>query len=152
MPVEPESPKGNKLRGLIVDDSPLIRLILKRLLSERHYECDEAKDGPEAIAAFNRHWRERRPYHLICLDYRMPGVDGLGVLTHIRDTEAHSGLPHRAEVIMVTADDARETVTRMIEAGVDGYLLKPVDRARFQEYSKRKLGKTARGRRSIAAD
>jgi len=109
------------IRALVVDDEPLARQRLCRLLQE---EPDveivgECADGGDAVATI----RARRP-DLIFLDVQMPVLDGFGVL------EALGGDPLPA-VIFVTAYD--RYALRAFEYNALDYLLKPFDRERFRK-------------------
>ena len=114
-----------KIRTLIVDDEPLVRLGLRRLL-ERHAqfeligECGDGRSAVEAVA--------RLEPELLLLDVRMPGLDGFEVL------EALTGerLPH---VIFVTAHE--EFAVRAFDVHAVDYLLKPFARDRFEETLRR---------------
>ena len=105
------------IRAVIVDDEPLARKRLRRLLAA-HGEIeivDEAGDGDAA----RRLVEETRP-DLIFLDVQMPGLSGFDVLSQLR---------HRPRVIFVTAHD--EFAVRAFEEQALDYLLKPVEPARL---------------------
>lgn len=107
------------MRVLVVDDEPLARERIVRLLSGRPpvREVIEAIDGPAAIEAI----RTRKP-DLMFLDVQMPGVDGFGVLRAV-------GLDHLPAVVFVTAFDAH--ALRAFDVHAVDYLLKPYDTDRF---------------------
>lgn len=107
------------MRVLVVDDEPLARERIVRLLSGRPpvREVIEAPDGPSAIEAI----RTRKP-ELMFLDVQMPGVDGFGVLRAV-------GLDKLPAVVFVTAYDAH--ALRAFEVHAVDYLLKPYDTDRF---------------------
>ena len=109
------------IRALIVDDEPLARQRLLRLLKD---EADvevigEAGDGGEAVAAI----RAEKP-DLVFLDVQMPVLDGFGVLEALGE----ENLP---AVIFVTAYD--RYALRAFEYNALDYLLKPFDRERFKK-------------------
>jgi DNA-binding NarL/FixJ family response regulator len=104
-----------KIRVLVVDDHPLMRIGLR---SQIDAEPDlqvvaEAGDGPSAIAAHEEH----RP-DITLLDLRLPGMDGPQIITIIRKRDP------QAKVIILTTYDADEDVYRAVQAGARGYLLK----------------------------
>ncbi|MGD8378321.1 MAG: LytTR family DNA-binding domain-containing protein [Gammaproteobacteria bacterium] len=111
----------NQVRTLIIDDMPLARGRVRRLLAGRsEFEIiGEAGSGPEAV----RRIRDDRP-DLVFLDVQMPGMDGFQVIDAIR----HDHLP---AVIFVTAHD--EHAIRAFEVHALDYLLKPLDRERFDK-------------------
>jgi two-component system LytT family response regulator len=109
-----------KIRTLIVDDEPLARERLRKLLeAEPDVEIvGEAGDGREAAAAI-----ERAQPDLVFLDIQMPELDGFGVVETIRTART-------PEIIFVTAFS--QHALRAFEVHALDYLLKPFDRERFQ--------------------
>lgn len=103
------------IRVLLVDDDPLVRSALRLLLgSAPDLEVvGEAGDGSEVDAAVTT----TRP-HVVLMDLRMPGVDGIVATTTVR---ARNDAPH---VIALTTWDVDEAVLRALEAGAAGFLLK----------------------------
>jgi two-component system, response regulator PdtaR len=103
-----------KLRVLIADDDPIIRLDLKQMLENLEYEVvAEAGDGQQAVELAKEHQPD------ICiLDVKMPVMDGIDAVTHITEAEI-------APTILLTAYSDRELVDRAKDAGVFAYLVKP---------------------------
>ena len=101
---------------LSVDDSKTIRIIVGRAF--RAYDCQvcEATNGEEGLAAAAR----ERP-DLIILDITMPVMDGVTMLTQLKQTEGLKAIP----VIMLTAESGRENVLQIAKLGVRDYLVKP---------------------------
>jgi two-component system LytT family response regulator len=128
------------VRAFIVDDEPLARRRLRDLCArEPGFEVvGEAGDGAAAVAAI----RESRP-DLLFLDVHIPELDGFGVLARL-------AVPVPA-IVFVTAYD--EYALRAFEVNALDYLLKPFDRARFQETIRRARAALARddGRDKLAA-
>jgi two-component system chemotaxis response regulator CheY len=120
------------VRTLIVDDSPIIRLLLQRLLIS-YGECESAKDGQEAIDAYTRHLSADPPFDLVCLDLGLPKIDGMEVLEKIREIEAKNGWPVRSRVLVITAS-TELSQGEVMRQGADGYLLKPIDNERLVKY------------------
>jgi response regulator NasT len=101
-------------RILIAEDETIIRLDLRELLERAGFEvCAEARDGEEAIELA----REQEP-DLALLDVKMPRLDGIEAARRILDERP---IP----IVMVTAYGEEELVSRAVEAGVFGYLVKP---------------------------
>ncbi len=102
------------MRILIAEDETIIRLDLKALLEQQGYEvCGEARDGEEAVMLA----RTLEP-DLALLDVKMPKLDGIDAARRILDERP---IP----IVMVTAYGEEEIVSRAVEAGVFGYLVKP---------------------------
>ena len=110
--------------AVIADDEPLARERLRQLLA-RHtgwHVAAECRTGPEAVDAILAH----RPA-VVFLDIRMPGLDGLEVADAIAgdDSQADAG----PAIVFVTAYD--EFALRAFDVSAADYLLKPIDRERF---------------------
>ena len=102
------------VRVLIAEDETIIRLDLKELLERAGFDvCAEARDGVEAVELA----RAERP-DVAVLDVKMPRLDGIEAARRILDERP---IP----VVMVTAYGQEELVSRAVEAGVFGYLVKP---------------------------
>lgn len=104
------------MKILSVDDSRTIRLIVGRAL--RPYDCTlcEASNGEEGLAAAAR----EKP-DLILLDVTMPVMDGVTMLTKLKENPELKTIP----VIMLTAESGRENVLHIAKLGVRDYLVKP---------------------------
>ena len=102
------------MRILIAEDETIIRLDLRELLERAGFEvCAEARDGAEAVELA----RAEQP-DLAVLDVKMPQLDGIEAARRILDERP---IP----IVMLTAYGQQELVSRAIEAGVFGYLVKP---------------------------
>jgi two-component system chemotaxis response regulator CheY len=123
------------VRTLIVDDSPIIRILLKNMLTG-YGECELAKDGREAMDAYDRSLRESLFFDLICLDLGLPTISGIEVLRQIREREAQNGSPVKARVLIITASSESSEVESLKGHGADGYLIKPIVKERLIEYVK----------------
>jgi len=102
------------MRILIAEDETIIRLDLKQLLERAGYDVvAEAKDGEEAVALA----RSEEP-ELAILDVKMPKLDGIEAARRILEERP-------VPIVMLTAYGQQELVSRAVEAGVFGYLVKP---------------------------
>jgi two-component system, response regulator PdtaR len=102
------------MRILIAEDETIIRLDLRGLLEQAGFEvCAEARDGLEAVELA----RSAEP-DLAVLDVKMPRLDGIEAARRILDERP---IP----IVMLTAYGQDELVSRAVEAGVFGYLVKP---------------------------
>ena len=119
-----------RVRILVAEDETIIRLDLKELLERSGFDvCAEAKDGLEAVELA----RSEQP-DLAVLDVKMPRLDGIEAARRILDERP---IP----IVMLTAYGQDELVSRAIEAGVFGYLVKP-----FREQDLLPAIRTARAR------
>ena len=101
-------------RCLIVDDEPRLRQVLARLMRGDGFDCAEAGSGVEALEAL-----ERTPVPLLLTDLRMPRMDGLELLRHVRDR-----YPDTA-VVMITAVADVDSAVQALSLGATDYLTKP---------------------------
>jgi two-component system response regulator MprA len=99
---------------LVVDDDPKLLSMLQRTLRYEGFRVLTATNGNEALAEV----QARRP-DVVVLDWLMPGLDGIGVLTRLRAAD------DKTLVLMLTARDAVENRVEGLEAGADDYLVKP---------------------------
>jgi AmiR/NasT family two-component response regulator len=101
-------------RVLIAEDETIIRLDLRALLERAGFDvCAEARDGEEAVELA----RSEQP-DVALLDVKMPRLDGIEAARRILDERP---IP----IVIVTAYGEQELITRAVEAGVFGYLVKP---------------------------
>jgi two-component system sensor histidine kinase/response regulator len=118
--VEQVGPLLTGIRVLVVDDNEVSREILAEMLRFFQLEVGIAADGQAALDALAT---ASNPYDLVLMDWRMPGMNGDEATRRIH---AEATIPHQPKVVMVTAY-GREDVIRLAEqAGVDGFLIKPV--------------------------
>lgn len=102
---------------LVVDDEPMIRRVMHRLLSREGYRITLTSCGTEALEALGQ-----EDFDAVISDISMPGGDGLSLLEGIRMRQLD--LP----VILVTGVPTTESAMRAVRLGAVGYLGKPVDR------------------------
>jgi len=118
------------MRILVAEDETIIRLDLRDLLERAGFDvCAEAKDGEEAVELA----RSAQP-DLAIMDVKMPRLDGIEAARRIL---AERPIP----IVMLTAYGQDELVSRAVEAGVFGYLVKP-----FREQDLLPAIQTARAR------
>ena len=109
---------------LVAEDNATNRLVIHQLLSRMGYACEVADNGAAALALYERH-----PYGLLLTDFHMPEMDGFELTARIRAIEAGSPTPGRPRlpIIALTADALTGTEQLCLDAGMDGYLTKPVN-------------------------
>ncbi|MFH1747674.1 MAG: SpoIIE family protein phosphatase [Planctomycetota bacterium] len=105
-------------RVLVVDDDRECRELLEEVLTPSGYEVTPAHDGEHALELI-----EPKRFDVILLDISMPGLDGFGVLRHVRHSYSRTELP----IIMVSGRGERDLVVRALEAGANDYVTKPYD-------------------------
>ena len=117
-------------RVLIVDDVPLNRKMLKRLLETRKYACEEAVDGQHAVDVIRESLIEGESSHydIITMDFQMPVMDGV-TATHIIRQLGFKGL-----IIGVTGNAVTEDVNALLRNGANKVLLKPLSIKDFDDY------------------
>jgi two-component system, cell cycle response regulator DivK len=109
----------NNNRILYIEDNYQNRRLVKRLLSKKGYEILEAEEGLQGIAIAAR----ERP-DLILMDINLPGIDGMEATSRLKSSPDLSHIP----IIAVTAQAMRGDRERIIAAGCDHYLQKPIDK------------------------
>lgn len=105
-------------RILSVDDSAIVRIMIKKGVEAMGYGFLEAADGQEALAILAREFKE---ISLILLDWNMPGMNGMEFLNIIKADKRYQGIP----VMMVTTESEKTSIVKAIQAGVANYMLKP---------------------------
>lgn len=121
------------LRVLLVEDDFVSRILLHTFLS-RHGECHIAVNGREAVEAFRSAADRGEPYQLICMDIRMPEMDGREAVRQIRAIEESVGTLSTlgAKIFMITTVREIKEVTLCFRELCDAYLVKPVDLGELQ--------------------
>ena len=116
-------------RVLVVDDYQVNRLIAREMMMSCGAEVGEAESGEQALAAVHEARDSGRPYQIILLDMRMPGMDGLEVARRIREDH----LPVEPLILMLSSDDLKPQIERLREIALDAYLVKPITRKELFE-------------------
>jgi two-component system, NtrC family, response regulator AtoC len=116
---------------LVVDDEVGIRESFEAVLS-KEYDLLFASNGPEALRIVSS-----RDVNLMLLDIRMPGMDGLEVLRHVKE------LSEQTEVVIVTAVKSLKTAIEAIKLGASDYITKPFDALEILSLIKRVVEKQA---------
>jgi two-component system NtrC family response regulator len=105
-----------KARILIVDDELGMCEFLRFLLEENGYQVDVAHSGDQALAIL-----DREPFDLVLADIRMPGLDGLEMLRHLREADEETA------VIVMTGYSSLDSAIKAIKYDASDYLTKPFD-------------------------
>src|SRR4029078_6046404 len=103
-------------RILVVDDDPTFRMTTAALLEADRYHVDTAPDGQQAVEQL-----KDRPFDLLLVDLRMPGIDGISLVEALRLWGR--GVP----ILMISGFGTVDSAVRALQTGVDDFLLKPVE-------------------------
>ena len=124
--------KDGELRVLVVEDDFTSRMLLQTLLL-KFGTVHIAVDGMEAIKAFCAARQSGQAYDLICMDVRMPEMNGMDALERIRMIEKQASVEPSAavKIFMTTAVRDLKTVSGSFRALCDAYLAKPLDSAKL---------------------
>jgi two-component system chemotaxis response regulator CheY len=108
---------------LVVDDSPVIRKIVRRILDGLRLQTSEAADGKQALDACSYQMPDA-----ILVDWNMPVLDGLGFLKRLRQMPGGE----RPKVIFCTSEYDIAHIASAMHAGADEFMMKPFDREMVQ--------------------
>ncbi|MDR2479438.1 MAG: response regulator [Treponema sp.] len=111
---------------LVVDDSRIMRNIVKNTFSLMKIPCDfvEAANGQEALTQL-----QNQKIDLILLDWNMPQLSGIDFLKQVRAKPEYANLP----IIMVTSEAAKYNVIEALKAGATDYIIKPENEKNFRD-------------------
>jgi signal transduction histidine kinase/CheY-like chemotaxis protein len=119
--------RSERRRVLVVDDHPVNREVLVRQLDLLGLAADSVNDGVEALEA----WAAGQ-YIAVLADVHMPRMDGYELAARIRKAEAQGHKSGRTPIVAVTANAMKGEEERCIDAGMDAYLVKPVNVERLR--------------------
>lgn len=105
---------------LVVDDSSVVRKVARRIFEGFDFTVSEAEDGAQAVEICRRAMPD-----IILLDWHLPAMEGIDVVTSVRKLD--KGREPKVLFCVSEADVAQ--IAKALRAGVDDYILKPFDRA-----------------------
>ena len=108
---------------LLADDDAMLRLLATSILESGGYRVRQARDGTEALAII----AAGEDVALVVTDLRMPGLGGDGLVLQLRSRIQTAMLP----IIVLTGSDEYDTEAKLMDAGADDYIRKPIDPPRF---------------------
>ena len=115
------------LKVLVAEDNLVNQKLMRTLLERWNHEVVLARDGQEALAHY-----EQGDFDIILMDIQMPMMSGLEATRIIREREAALPARRRIPIHALTADALEEQIHAGLQAGLDGYLTKPINRTRLQ--------------------
>lgn len=117
-------------RILVIDDFETMRQLMRNAFIDLGYfNIDDAINGVEASVLIKKAFHENDPYQLIFCDWNMPEMNGLELLMNLQNDYLLKGAPF----IMVTAENEKNQVINAINAGVDDYIVKPLNPKTLQK-------------------
>ena len=119
-------------RILVVDDDRTTREILRMQLRAAGHTVETAKDGATGLERVRK-----KNFDLVLLDVWMPGLDGLAVLSRLREEPSHP------KVVVMTADDTSETLLKAVRENAFNYVTKPVEPKQLVELVRSALASKA---------
>ncbi|HSV48136.1 MAG TPA: response regulator [Ramlibacter sp.] len=131
-------------RALVVDDHEHARAVLMGMLEGMTFTATEASSGPAAVDAVRKAAIEGRPYDIVYLDWRMPGMDGMETARRIKSL----GLASTPTFLMLTAYGREEMRKEAGAIGIDNVLVKPMNPSLLFDTTMAALG----GRRDESRD
>jgi len=134
-PDEVETPAAVPLRGLsvlVAEDNEINALLMRSLLTRLGHHAVIATNGEAALESWLAAKSAGAPYDLVLMDIQMPQLDGIETTRRIRSVEA--GQPgRRTPILALTANTLVEDRYACFEAGMDGFLIKPLDREKLAD-------------------
>jgi len=122
----------SEYRVLVVEDSPTMRqLIVFALKRIRNLHIEEAGDGVGGLKKLSA-----QKFDLVVTDINMPIMDGLKLVSLIRNDPQYKDVP----VVVITTEGATEDRDRALALGANEYITKPIQTARIMEVAKKMLG------------
>jgi PAS domain S-box-containing protein len=135
IPIDAETPPIAPVRGLsilVAEDNEINALLMRSLLTRLGHHAVITTNGEAALESWLAAKSAGSPYDLVLMDIQMPQLDGIETTKRIRGREA--GQPgRRTPILALTANTLVEDRYACFEAGMDGFLIKPLDREKLAE-------------------
>jgi CheY-like chemotaxis protein len=116
---------------LVAEDNEINALLMRSLLTRLGHQAVITTNGEEALESWLAAKSAGTPYDLVLMDIQMPGLDGIETTKRIRGNEAGAG--RRTPILALTANTLVEDRYACFEAGMDGFLVKPLDREKLAD-------------------
>jgi CheY-like chemotaxis protein len=134
-PKEVEAPAIAPVRGLsilVAEDNEINALLMRSLLTRLGHHAVITTNGEEALESWLSAKSAGAPYDLVLMDIQMPQLDGIETTKQIRALEAGQ-YGRQTPILALTANTLVEDRYACFEAGMDGFLIKPLDREKLTE-------------------
>ena len=126
------SPSDKRLSILVAEDNEINALLMRSLLTRLGHQVVITSNGEEALQSWLSAKSTGAPYDLVLMDVQMPQLNGIETTKRIRQSEAgQSGRP--TPILALTANTLAEDRSACFEAGMDGFLIKPLDREKLEQ-------------------
>ncbi len=119
------------LSVLVAEDNEINALLICSLLKRLNHQCTITMDGEEALESWLAADTAGTPYDVVLMDVQMPKLDGIEATKRIRAREAGRG--SRTIILALTANTLVDDRYACFEAGMDGFLIKPLDRDKLAD-------------------
>jgi CheY-like chemotaxis protein len=120
------------LSVLVAEDNEINALLMRSLLTRLGHQAVITTSGEEALESWLSAKSAGTPYDLVLMDIQMPGLDGIETTRRIRAREADSS-SRQTPILALTANTLVEDRYACFEAGMDGFLIKPLDREKLAD-------------------
>ncbi|MDO9562205.1 MAG: response regulator, partial [Bradyrhizobium sp.] len=128
----PSNAPARGLSILVAEDNEINALLMRSLLTRLGHVAVLTTNGEEALESWLAAKSAGAPYDLVLMDVQMPRLDGIETTRRIREREA--GQPGRqTPILALTANTLVEDRYACFEAGMDGFLIKPLDREKLAD-------------------
>ena len=128
----PATTSAPSLSILVAEDNEINALLTRSLLTRLGHAVIVTANGEEALKSWDAALAAGAPYDLVLMDIQMPNLDGIEATRKIREREA-TRFGHRTTVLALTANALTDDRHACFEAGMDGFLVKPLDRERLAD-------------------
>jgi PAS domain S-box-containing protein len=128
----PSTAPTQSLSILVAEDNEINALLMRSLLTRLGHEVIITQNGEEALESWLAAETAGAPYDLVLMDVQMPKLDGIETTKRIRELEAGQRV-RRTTILALTANTQMDDRYACFEAGMDGFLIKPLDRDKLAD-------------------
>ncbi len=118
------------LNILVAEDNPVNQMVVETFLKNMGHYCLVVDNGKKALKTYQQSRQSNATYNVILMDIEMPELDGISATKYIRQWERENDLTP-CPIFALTANVMKEQIDECLAAGMDDYLLKPLDRKKL---------------------